>query len=166
MPLKIIIEETRPVPLHFRFQCQNKILDDFKKLREISLKTISYAYRGKRSEFHKEAHPNRLSALIGHIRQNEELPCIYFCFSRRRCEELAEELYNFDFLQEDEREDILKLFNELIKRYDLEREPSTSRMYPLVSRGIAYHHAGMLPTLKRGGRTAFYLTPFKGDIYH
>ncbi len=148
MPLKIIIEETRPVPLHFRFQCQNKILDDFKELRQISLKVISYAYRGKRSEFHKEAHPNRLTALIGHIRQNEELPCIYFCFSRRRCEELAEELYNFDFLKDDERESVLKLFNELLKRYDLEREPSASRMHPLVSRGIAYHHAGMLPTLK------------------
>ena len=147
-PLKVIIEKNRPVPLHFRFQCHNKIIDDFKELRHLSFKTIRYSYRGKRSEFHKEAHPNRLQTIIHTIRDNNELPCIYFCFSRRRTEELAQELFNFDFLENTERDEIIRLFNELIHRFDLAHEPSASQMYPLITRGIAYHHAGMLPTLK------------------
>ena len=147
-PLKVIIEKNRPVPLHFRFQCHNKIIDDFKELRHLSFKTIRYSYRGKRSEFHKEAHPNRLQTIIHTIRNNNELPCIYFCFSRRRTEELAQELFNFDFLENTERDEIIRLFNELIHRFDLAHEPSASQMYPLITRGIAYHHAGMLPTLK------------------
>ena len=148
MPLKVIIEKDRPVPLHFRFQCQNKIIDDFKEIRRLSFKTIPYAYRGKHSVFQKETHPNRLHPLIAHIRQNNELPCIYFCFSRRRTEDLAQELLSFDFLGLEECDRIIHLWSELTTRFDLQNEPSAYQMYPLIKRGIAYHHAGMLPTLK------------------
>lgn len=150
MPIRIVIEQNRPVPLHFRFQCQNKILDDFKELKKLNFpKPLPYEYKRRRSAFVKETKPNRLYGLIQNIRQNNELPCIYFCFSRRRCEELAFELLNFDFLQEgDERDRITALFNELLNRFELKHEPSASSMYPLIKRGIAYHHAGMLPTLK------------------
>lgn len=149
IPLKIIVEKNRPVPLHFRFQCQNKITDDLKELNRVWFsKAVTYEYRGRRSALHKELNPNRLSGLIQHIAQNNGLPCIYFCFSRRRCEKLAQELLNFDFLEIDERDKILNLFNELLGRFDLKDEPSASQMHPLIKRGIAYHHAGMLPTLK------------------
>ena len=149
IPLKIIVEKNRPVPLHFRFQCQNKIIEDLKELRQIYFsKAVTYAYRGRRTAIHKEFRPNRLSGLIQYIRQNDFLPCIYFCFSRRRCEELARELLNFDFLENNERDKILGLFNELLGRFDLKHEPSAQEIYPLIKRGIAYHHAGMLPTLK------------------
>ncbi len=40
------------------------------------------------------------------------------------------------------------MFNELSRKYDLETERSASELFPLIERGIAYHHAGMLPTLK------------------
>ena len=148
MTLKVIIEKERPVPLHFRFQCQNKLIDDFKDLRKMFFKVVPYDYHGRRGAFHKEAHPNRLHTIIQAIRLNKELPCIYFCFSRRRCEELAQELSGFDFLEGDEGDKIVLLFDELLSRFDLNYEPSASGMYPLIRRGVAYHHAGMLPTLK------------------
>ena len=149
IPLKIIVEKNRPVPLHFRFQCQNKITDDLKDLNRVWFsKALTYEYRGRRAAIHKELNPNRLTGLIQHIAQNNGLPCIYFCFSRRRCEKLAQELLNFNFLENDERDKIINLFNELLGRFDLKDEPSASLMHPLIKRGIAYHHAGMLPTLK------------------
>ena len=148
-PFKIIVEKKRPVPLHFRFQCQNKIVDDFNKLkRSAPAQNISYSYRGRRSFYSKETKPNRTNSLIQNIRQNNELPCIYFCFSRRRCEDLARELLNFDFLEGGERDKILRMLEELTARFDLTHEQSAASMYPLIQRGIAYHHAGMLPTLK------------------
>lgn len=148
-PIKVIIEETRPVPLHFRFQCQNKIIDDFREIKKAHFpRPVTYRYRGRHSVFPKDSHPNRLGSLIQSIKINNELPCIYFCFSRRRCEELANELYNFDFLDEPQRKEITSLFDSLLNQFDLKDQPSASILYPLIARGIAYHHAGMLPTLK------------------
>jgi superfamily II RNA helicase len=149
MPLKVIVEKGRPVPLHFRFQCQNKIIDDFKDLRKACYaRCLRYEYRGRHAVFNRETHPNRLHTLIHYIRQNSGFPCIYFCFSRRRCEDLAQELLSFDFLEGDERKKITGLFNELTEHFDLRGEPSAKAMYPLIRCGIGYHHAGMLPTLK------------------
>ena len=40
------------------------------------------------------------------------------------------------------------MYEELLERFNLKNEQTAQTLYPLVQRGIAYHHAGMLPTLK------------------
>jgi superfamily II RNA helicase len=129
-PIKVVIEEKRPVPLHFFFHCHNEVLDDVNRLRN---------YRGFR--------PNKLSTLIDYLRQHDGLPCIYFVFGRRRAEDLALDLRD-NFLTRQERDTITSLYDDLCKKFDLTHEKSASILYPLIQRGIAYHHAGMLPTLK------------------
>ena len=130
-PVKIVIEEKRPVPLHFFFQSQNEVIDNISILKRM---------RG--------AKPNKLHTLINYLRQKEGLPCIYFVFGRRRAEDLAQEMYSFNFLTSAEKTQIINLFNELSERFDLKHDRTTQDMFPLIQRGIAYHHAGMLPTLK------------------
>jgi len=130
-PVKTVIEEKRPVPLHFFFQYQNEILDNINRLKKMGL-----------------GRTNRISALINYIRQNEGLPCIYFVFGRRRAEELAKELYGYSFLSNKERAQITFLYEELCSRFDLKEDLTAQEMHPLIQRGVAYHHAGMLPTLK------------------
>jgi superfamily II RNA helicase len=130
-PVKTVIEEKRPVPLHFFFQCSNEIVD-----RIDLLKRLRY---GK---------PNKISALINYLRQKDALPCIYFVFGRRRAEDLAFELLNYNFLNNKEREQMLSMYNSLSERFGLKSEHSALKLFPLIQRGIAYHHAGMLPTLK------------------
>lgn len=146
---KQVIERQRPVPLHFFFQCQNEIIDRLKKLRQIGYKKkIAYTYHGKRrfgSSFFKS---NRINTLLRHLEVKNALPCIYFAFGRRRCEKLAGELDNFDFLNPEEKEQIELMYQRLCQRFDLEHEASAIKLLPLIKRGIAYHHAGMLPTLK------------------
>jgi superfamily II RNA helicase len=129
--VKIVIEEKRPVPLHFFFQCANEIVDNISHLKRL-----------------RYGRPNKLNTLINYIRQKENLPCIYFVFGRRRAEELAQELYSFNFLNPKERQEITSLYQSLCQRFDLKNEKSAQGLYPLIQRGIAYHHAGMLPTLK------------------
>ncbi len=129
--IKVVIEEKRPVPLHFLFQCQNEIVDNINQLKRL-----------------RHGKPNKISALIAYLRQKQGLPCIYFVFGRRRAEDLAFELQNFDFLTGDEHRQITALYESLLKRFDLENERSALQMYPLIQKGIAFHHAGMLPTLK------------------
>jgi len=131
-PIKVVREEKRPVPLHFFYQYHGMILDNFKKLRS----------------FARHKSPNRPVTLINRLYRENKLPCIYFVFGRRRCEYLAEELVGSDFLNEKERRDIIALYEKLCHRFDLIGEKSASIMRSLIERGIAYHHAGMLPTLK------------------
>jgi len=146
---KQVIETKRPVPLHFFFQCQNEILDSLKKLHQKGYKeTSSYSYHGRRRFTRTFFKANRLSSLLHHLQEKEAIPCIYFAFGRRRCEDLASELYSFNFLTAQEEEEISLMYERLCQRFDLAHEASAARLAPLIKRGVAYHHAGMLPTLK------------------
>ncbi|MBI4707438.1 MAG: DEAD/DEAH box helicase [Candidatus Omnitrophica bacterium] len=130
-PVKTVIEDKRPVPLHFFFQCQNEIVDKLEHLRRL-----------------RSSKQNKISHLINYLRTKDGLPAIYFVFGRRRAEELSFELLNYNFLNSKERQQILDLWDTLCQRFDLKTEKTAQEMYPLIQRGIAYHHAGMLPTLK------------------
>ncbi|RKY33268.1 MAG: hypothetical protein DRP74_00075 [Candidatus Omnitrophota bacterium] len=129
--VKTVVEEKRPVPLHFFFQCHNQISDHINILKRTAGGRI-----------------NRLHALVSHLRQKDYLPCIYFVFDRKKAEDLASDLASFDFLNRKEREEMERLYNSLCQRFDLKDEKSAQLIYPLIRRGIAFHHAGMLPTLK------------------
>lgn len=148
-PLKIVKEEKRPVPLHFSYQCQGKIINSLKEFKNLGLRKeyLRHRFRGRPRQ-HVHLIPNRPTSLIKHLFETDKLPCIYFVFGRRRCEYLAEEMREFNFLSEEEKEKIGTLYRELCERFDLLKEKSAALLLPLVKKGIAYHHAGMLPTLK------------------
>ncbi|HLF18786.1 MAG TPA: DEAD/DEAH box helicase [Candidatus Omnitrophota bacterium] len=147
--VKVVKEDKRPVPLHFYFQCQNKVYDDFKKLTRFGFQGMeSYMRRGGKVPHYVRLRPNQLHPLIDHLSKYDLLPCIYFVFSRRKTELLAGELKAYDFLKDEEPKQIRELFDQLCRRFDLQDEESAKQIRPLVLRGIAYHHAGMLPTLK------------------
>lgn len=129
--IKIVVEEKRPVPLHFFYQCQNQIVDKIELLKKLRTRK-----------------PNIISTLIHTIKNKNGLPCIYFVFGRRRAEELAYELFSYNFLNKEEQDKIMDLYGSLCEKYDLTHEKTASSMAQLIARGIAYHHAGMLPTLK------------------
>ncbi len=130
-PFKTVIEDKRPVPLHFFFNSNNEIVDNINRLRKS-----------------RHGRPNKLSALVNHLSNEDGLPCIYFVFNRRRAEELAFELLGHNFLTNKEKTQITELFNSLAERFNLGHERTAQSLYPLIQRGIAFHHAGMLPTLK------------------
>ncbi len=130
--VKVVVEKDRPVPLHFFYQCQNEVVDDIHKLNRFR-------------QLHK---PNKTNTLIKYVQSKDGLPCIYFVFGRKRAEYLASELYNYTFLDKAEQARILELYGSLCERFDLKGERRAIEMLPLIERGIAFHHAGMLPTLK------------------
>jgi len=147
--LKIVKEDKRPVPLHVLYQCQDVIYDDFKRLSREGFRTPDLPHaRGRRIPRFAYVKSNRMTTLVKHLVATDLLPCIYFVFSRRRTEYLADEIRHFNFLTPSERKDILDLFDSLCRRYDLTAEPGAAKIRPLIERGIGYHHAGMLPTLK------------------
>jgi superfamily II RNA helicase len=146
--MKVVVEKTRPVPLSFLFQHNNRIVDNFRKIRPEVRKSYYHRGRGRRVMTDENSRPNKLSPLITELDENNRLPCIYFAFSRKRCEILADEISCFDFLDDAEKDEVVSLFDQLCERFSLTGEKSAENLRPLARRGIAYHHAGMLPTLK------------------
>ncbi|MCK4809982.1 MAG: DEAD/DEAH box helicase [Candidatus Omnitrophica bacterium] len=147
-PLKTIIEKERPVPLHFHFQCNNKVFSNFQEFEESDYlkKNLKDKYLSKR--LRSPFKPNKLATLAHHLKDKKALPCIYFTFSRRKCEDLASEVYDLNFLDRNEKEKIETIFLKLAQRFNIDRDPYVDYLFPLIKKGIAYHHAGLLPTLK------------------
>lgn len=150
-PIEIIEETARPVPLTVLFQCQNMMISS-----EQGLKRLGYLGRDDwrmMRRFHRHGHrlplhTNRLEKLIRDLQEHERLPCIFFTFGRRRAEELAWELSECALLEPSERETLRALFDALCGTFQLTHEPNMQALGRLIDRGIAYHHAGMLPTVK------------------
>ena len=161
--IEVIIETHRPVPLVHQFQCQGAIYSDVQALKRLgymgqeqwaSDRDFHRPQRGRHPRHHQHwskqirAKPNRVDDLIRHLLAQKQLPCLYFAFGRKRVEELAWEQIGYDFLSPDEKAEIIKMYDELCLRFDLTKESSAHEMKRLVHRGIGFHHAGMLPTLK------------------
>ncbi len=151
-PVAVVEESKRPVPLEFLFQAQNRIIDQTHKLF-----TEGYSHKENWKDYNRQQHyrsmplrakPNRLDQLLEHLIKKDQLPAIYFAFGRKRTELLAWESEIFNFLTPDEQKKIQSLYDELLSRYDLHHERSAQEIRPLIERGIAFHHAGLLPTLK------------------
>jgi superfamily II RNA helicase len=148
-PIKVIKEIHRPVPLHFFFQCQGKVYDRFETLQKEGFHSPDVpGFSGRRLPKTVPVKPSKPASLIKSLFERDMMPCIYFVFSRRRTEYLADEMFVFDFLTSEEKSRIREMYRELCERFDVGADAGTQRLAPFIERGIAYHHAGMLPTLK------------------
>lgn len=163
-PIDVVIETHRPVPLVNLFQCQGTIFSDTHALKKDgylnhetwpsgSGREDRFQHRRnrfQRGSYHQalRAKPSRAEDLIRHLSEKGRLPCLYFAFGRKRVEELAWEHEKFDFLTATEKIEINRLFDSLCEKFELTHEPSAIEMRRLIVRGVAYHHAGILPTLK------------------
>jgi superfamily II RNA helicase len=84
-------------------------------------------------------------ALLKHLAERDLLPALYFVFNRRDCERLARTYAGMDLLDDESRAALLAQFDDLAARYETADAPSTRELRRLATRGVLYHHAGMLP---------------------
>ncbi|OPX88804.1 MAG: ski2-like helicase [Pelotomaculum sp. PtaB.Bin104] len=80
----------------------------------------------------------------------DKLPALFFVFSRGRTEILAQELgQEWDFLNLEEKREVEKQILAAEAEYPgTFGSPSWRKLRRLLSQGIAYHHAGLLPPVK------------------
>jgi superfamily II RNA helicase len=77
------------------------------------------------------------------------LPALYFVFGRKRTEVLAEELgLTRDFLDLEEKQSANRIIQEALEANPGIFGARRQNLHSLLQKGIAYHHAGLAPTLK------------------
>ena len=155
--IEIVEELERPVPLEHHLYFKDYGIGDVKHISALRKRAQYDARKRKPDPFNNEKTPPALpsdfieTSLIPHLRREQRLPCLYFCFSRKGCEENAVSLVfgsHLQLLNEKQKALILKQFDELCLQFGIVEERKIAEFRRLVSCGIAYHHAGMLPTLK------------------
>ena len=154
--IEIVEELERPVPLEHHLYFKDYGIGHVEHIPALRKRAQHDTHKRKSDPFEDKT-PPALPAdfmetnLIPHLHREKQLPCLYFCFSRRGCEENALSLVfgsQLQLLNKEQTAQILKQFDELCLQFDIVEERKITEFRRLVSCGIAYHHAGMLPTLK------------------
>ncbi|MCZ6786928.1 MAG: DEAD/DEAH box helicase [Planctomycetota bacterium] len=137
--IDVVLEKERPVPLHHYLYLRDAGPKELRQLKGVLSKAPNKRrFRGG----NYPRHP------IEYVCREGWLPALYFAFSRRACERLCERESRRDLLEPHERRDVLKTFDDLAERYEVDGQPGTRRLRHLASRGVLYHHAGILPIHK------------------
>lgn len=109
------------------------------------------AAAGGKAQFARDGpNKNTWSSLVQYLNQKELLPAVIFVFSKKRCEQYADNLGGVNFCNSRERSEIHMFIDRAIARLKKEdRElPQILKIREMLSRGIAVHHGGLLPIVK------------------
>ena len=153
-PTDLILSDFRPVPLHFHF-CSAKGLHPLLNESGNGLHPNCKVWRApkgsrnrRKRQYSKPLQPASppISFVIANMAERDMLPAIYFIFSRRGCDKAVKDLGALNLVSSEE-SDSLK---ERLKKY-IQANPEGVRdemHVDALSRGIASHHAGVLPAWK------------------
>lgn len=148
-PTVLVDSDYRPVPLEFYFVSSKGLfpLLETGKDGQLTCNPRLKTSRPQRLE-RRDRRPRgpAIAEVVGHLRQRDMLPAIYFIFSRRGCDLAIRELDGLDLIVSDAERLSLK---EQVDRFQAE-SPEAVREFQLepLYRGIAAHHAGILPAWK------------------
>ncbi|MBD0314804.1 MAG: RNA helicase, partial [Microcoleus sp. T3-bin5] len=143
-PTELVYSDFRPVPLRFHFANQKGIfplLDETGKRVNVRL-----VPKKKQQKVERGSIPTpSLTDVLARLDDRDMLPAIYFIFSRRGCDQAVAEVGNFSLVNEAETAELKRIIDDF-----LQRNPEAERFgqKEALLKGIAAHHAGILPAWK------------------
>ncbi len=156
--LEIVVEEHRPTPLHQHVIAGREMYDLFTDERLLKLNPeLARIARNERTNpqgrgrFMSRYTPNRAS-VIEQLAKNDMLPCITFIFSRAACDDAVQQCLSSG-LHLTTRDEVLRIRGHVDAAFadaDVEelRVLGYSSWLEGLERGIAAHHAGLVPAFK------------------
>jgi ATP-dependent RNA helicase HelY len=152
--METVFHDVRPVELKMWLAINNRFSPLFKEDGGIDQRTWSKAAQEEEASYriggYKGLPSNDLLHVIEELRRFEMLPAIYFIFSRRGCREALQRCayHELDLTTAAEKEAIDVVAAERLQGLkDQDEEALFRRMVDarLLRRGMAEHHAGLLP---------------------
>jgi superfamily II RNA helicase len=139
----LISTDHRPVPLRFHYYDGRHLTPLLRRAAPADARPRHDAATGRRlRRWEHTPDPDQLAAELA---AREMLPAIYFVFSRRGCDQAMESCGHLQLLSEEEIDRVEAFLEGYLREY-----PSTAGHphLPYLFRGVAAHHAGLLPTWK------------------
>ncbi len=146
-PTRLIYSDFRPVPLNFHFAVEKGIfplLNAKKTSLHPRLKDYRKPARRQRGQKKPPAGAN-LPGIVSQLQQKDMLPAIYFIFSRKGCDSSVQAVAYMNLVTAAESELLKRRIDDFVAR-----NPEAVRANQLgpLYKGIAAHHAGILPAWK------------------
>jgi ATP-dependent RNA helicase HelY len=164
-PIRLITHPERPVPLSLYYYLDGRLelvrdaagraVADFDRVGGEARARLGERRRGRPGPPGEAERPEPgVVEIVGALDRAEMLPAIYFLFSRRECEAAADQalLMKLQLVRDRAR---LRRIDEVLARHLAPLRPADLQLGQvqaisrLARRGIGYHHAGLLPPLKR-----------------
>jgi superfamily II RNA helicase len=135
--VEVIRHRERPVPL-----------DHYAWLPGLGLRRLDARLQPPRRERAPPRAKDR-NAVVEQLAREKNLPALFFCFSRKECEQRAREVARHrTLLEHAQAERIEALFGSICDTFEIVPDEQLEELRSLARHGIAFHHAGMLPLHK------------------
>jgi len=153
-PVATVFHEQRPVELKLWLAMQNRFLPLFAPDGGIDQRTWARASRQEEADYRIRGYnrlpSNDLLGVIDELSRLQMLPAIYFIFSRRGCRDALQRCsyHEIDLTDGAEKAEIERASS---ARLESLRDPDEAALYrrmvdaEMLRRGLAVHHAGLLP---------------------
>ncbi len=142
-PTELITSDTRPVPLRFFFFGKDGIMPINTPEGKLNKRLLTKQGNKKSSNNNLP----KINDVIAELQSREMLPVIYFLFSRKGCEVALKRLqhYQYSLLSPEESSRLDQELKQACKQLPWLR---FHQHFYFLKRGVAAHHAGLLPALK------------------
>lgn len=158
-PMAVVVRQERPVELRTWLGMRNRLLPLLDREGRLDRATLELAQQDRGGDKRMPqsrlawASENDLLRVLDQLAEQDMLPAIYFIFSRRGCREAMARCstHRVDFTSLQQKFEIDEVLAERLARVD---DPDEAELYSrsltmdLLRRGIAMHHAGLLPYVK------------------
>ncbi|MBL8840149.1 MAG: DEAD/DEAH box helicase [Planctomycetes bacterium] len=150
-PIVRVESKERPVPLIHYLHLPGIGPKRAEKVKEVPAPTRDARRRGRDG---RGGGPPRgggrvsASDLLDRLEREEQLPALFFCFSRKEVEQRARENARRQLLDAEQRARIEELFADLVRRFEIREDSALDELRHLARAGVSFHHAGLLPLHK------------------
>ena len=158
--VNVVGTQKRPVPLRHSFYYDKKEYPlvevgkssfdsmSFKAVQSIHEKKPQNKFMSYKARQANEAREWR--ELIRYLEKEKRLPAIIFAFSKAKLDTIADKLGTMSFTTKAEKAAIESFCRQAMKRLKGSDKaiPQVTKVFTLLKRGMAVHHAGLLPIIK------------------